>query len=387
LVVASLLELALRWIEPRHEGVRRLLQRPASAADLETAATLEELMERTVIGFRPYGVVYGFVLNSRSLRTAEYGERPGEGVLRVLAFGDSFTFASGNVPHPDHWPTVLASRLARRLGRRVEVLRMGVPATGPAFQLRLWQLEGARLEPDIVVVGFFVGNDFTEHQQGLLGEELGGGSRAARWLAHNSLTLRAARNLLRVVAGVEQQVEGPGGGVARPERGGYELKELRDHYDPLQPSFSNAQFVRIEARRMDLCRADTADDLRQLLDGVMPVLGQFRDEVAAAGARFVVMVIPDEFQVDPGVRDAVLRREGTVAGDYDLDRPQRLLTAACRAHGIEVVDLLPRFRRRARDGTRLYRVRDTHWNPEGNHLAARILTEYLARDTRRGAVE
>jgi hypothetical protein len=35
--------------------------------------------------------------------------------------------------------------MAEHRGAPVEVLRLGVPGTGPPFYLRMWELEGARL--------------------------------------------------------------------------------------------------------------------------------------------------------------------------------------------------------------------------------------------------
>jgi hypothetical protein len=101
-------------------------------------------------------------------------------------------------------------------------------------------------------------------------------------------------------------------------------------------------------------------------------------ETAESGARLVVMLIPDEFQVDAGVRARVMAALGTHEEDHDVDLPQRELAAALTRQGIDVLDLLPTFREEGRR-RRLYRPCDSHWNVAGNALAAERLAEHVAR--------
>jgi hypothetical protein len=376
LAVVVLLELALRLASPWHDGLRQLLRRPTAADDYSQMNSVEELMGSTMLGFRPHVPIAGFVLNSRSLRTVEYDRQKPPGVLRVLAIGDSFTFASGGLPHPYHWPTILERMLSRRGNRPVEVLRFGVPDSGPAFQLRLWELEGARLGSDAVVVAFFVGNDFRDHQDALLTREISDWSLRRR-LAHHSYAYRGLRNAIRLATGVESSP------AAEPliaddgsPRGGYELRGYRRKFNPSRPTFSERHYLRIESSRMRLCLVDRRDTFELLLRSVMTVLENFHRQVGEAGARFVLMVIPDEFQVDPELAERVWRKQGRKMRDYDLERPQRRLLEECEVRGIEMLDLLPAFRERATDGP-LYRPRDTHWNHRGNRLAARLLADHL----------
>jgi hypothetical protein len=378
LVVALvLLEIAIRVVGPR-TGIRRLLYHPAEAGSIAGAATVESLMDQSVIGFAPFTESYGFVLNSRSLRTREYDERKAPGVSRILVFGDSFTWASGGLPHEYHWPVILEDRLRKAVSPQVEVLRLGVPAVGPAFLHRLWQLEGARLEPDLVVVAFFVGNDFLDHQ----GIAATRGLRDHSWVETSTdrwMSFRVARNLYRIARGVVRE-RGPSRskvtGRRTYQRGGYSLPEYLKRFQPDRPTFSEGRFLEIEARRMTLCRDDKAADFERLLERVGATLVAFHDEVDATGARFLVMIIPDEYQVDPRVSAAVVEKEGIPLEAYDLGRPARRLSEYLSARGIEVLDLGPDF---VRGGARskLYRIRNTHWNHQGNLLAGELLARHI----------
>lgn len=379
-----LLEVALRLLKPRHDGLRAVLYRSATATDYSDAESLPELMSRTPGGFAPLEAQHGYVLNSRSFRTREYAAHKPAGTYRVVAMGDSFTY--GLAADADHWVTRLEAGLAAARDEEVEVLRLGVPGTGMPFQLRLWQLEGARLEADLVILAFFVGNDFFD-ELGMAG----GWKGFQEKLVTVSYTFRTVRNLLRLGSGLENdslpdrsdasvppEVRPPGA-----PRGGYELDGPSHEIDENRPTFSSEAYAAIEAQRMSICLDDESLEFDFRFDRVARLVERLHWEVEASGARLVVMILPDEFQIDAGVRAAAMRHAGRRAGDYDLERPQRRLRTFLEERGIDHLDLLPLFRD-AGQTERLYRVRDSHWNRAGNHLAARSLLRYLDEIFARG---
>ena len=375
-VVLVLGELAVRLASPRHRGLRMLLNASTNAGDFSDAETLPELMGRTMLGFSPGSVDYGFVLNSRSFRTREYDLGPARRGLRVAALGDSFTFASGALPHEDHWTTLLENELDDRSDRPIEVLRLGVPDTGPAFQLRLWQIEVSHLAPDVVVLAFFVGNDFVDHQ-GDCGVFGGGDGGLSGRLASVSALYRAARNLRRVWGSGAGVWRGAGETGVGGQTGGQPVPGYSEDFDPNQPTFGRDRFLAIEAGRMALCLGSEEEGFQRLADIAAATVSELAAEVEATGAKFVVMLIPDQYQVDDSLVDEVLRHDGGSRDDYDLERPQRVLGDALDATGIQVLDLLPVFRAAGAGGA-LYRPRDTHWNRRGNELAAAGLADVLA---------
>lgn len=77
-------------------------------------------------------------------------EKP-ESQLRVMALGDSFTFALG-VPLELSWPQRLEAMLGGA-GRDVEVINAGWPNTAPPDYLEWFRTDGIRFEPDVVLVG------------------------------------------------------------------------------------------------------------------------------------------------------------------------------------------------------------------------------------------
>jgi hypothetical protein len=368
-----LCEVGLRVIYPHSRNMRMLLYEPTGTTRFDDIDSLPELLDRSIRGYRPFSVSSGFVLNSRGLRTKEYANGKEPGAYRVLAIGDSFTHASGGLPHPHHWPTLLEEGLAKRRGDRVEVLRLGVGGTETQFQLRLWQLEGTSLDADAVVLGFFVGDDFFRGGQGL---ERRLPQDTSQRLASASLTYRLSRNLRRVWRGAERQaVEKGFSPHDAPDQGGHEILAYRDDFDPDAAHLTPKALLQIEVKRMSLTRRDREEVFRVLFEGAGETLKSFHTEVTQAGAEFVVLIIPDQFQVDSEIRDAVLRETDSALGDYDLDRAQRMLEQFLTANDIDHIDLLPVFRQIAKT-ERLYRIGNTHWNAAGNRLAAKLLLEF-----------
>lgn len=367
------LEVGLRVFRTRNQNLEVLLYLPSVVSEFDRIETLPDLLNTTIIGYNPREQVAGFVRNSRGFRTKEYTTEKPAGVLRIALIGDSFTFSSGGIPYSDAWHVHLERRLQKGRDDQVELLNFGVPGVGPLFERRLWQLEVSRLDPEVVVLALFVGNDFTDHYAAELEKSRVG--VAARW----SYTVRLVRNLLRVLGEHGTELEGVKTLVTTDEtdgrRGGYELPEYREAFTDRKPFYSHERLIEIEAQRMRLCDLGQTDAFRELLDRLTTVVRDFAREVEAAGSDFRVVILPDRFQVNRGERDEALARLRMRPDQFDWDRPQRELAAFFGAEGISSLDLLPAFR--AAD-EQLFDPGNTHWNLRGNEFVAERIAEWLA---------
>lgn len=366
-----ILEGGLRLARWWHDGLRALLYSPTVRTEYDDAASTRELLERSYLGFHPREVRAGFVLNSRGFRTPEYALQPRPGSFRVVILGDSFAFASGGVPWSTGWPALLEEGLVRRRRGPVEVINLGVPAVGPRFELRLWELEGARLSPDVVLLAFFVGNDFTDESG--LPLQTRRESALARW----SVSWRLIRNLWRVHWEPGGAV-GPlpaGSGPRRSSEGGVERPQYRASYREDQPLLTEEVYLEIELGRLRLVVDDHRETFERLFEQVRRVLIRLHRSVRAQGAELVMVLIPDEFQVSEALLTRLIERFELDPDTVDLTLPQRRLLAFCREEDLRCLDLLPVLE--AAPG-RVYGVRNTHWNLAGNRLAAEAMAELLA---------
>ena len=284
---------------------------------------------------QPGARFYDSTLNSAGFNDVEHQRTRPAGVdTRIVAIGDSF--ALGVVPYRENYLTRLESELSPE--GRVEVVNIGIAATQPSDYLAMLVKEGLSYDPDLVIANVFVGNDFEV--------------RRRRWFEHSFVaTFVRALWRLRGTAPAPAAADG--------------AVEYRDD----EASLSRERFLEIEVGRSWVyVRSDGA--LMDAVERVSDDLREMRDVAGRAGSRFLVVLIPDEVQVNDALRAEVTLASGEAAADFDFERPNRLLRERLSADGIAVVDLLPAFRSAAR-ATRLYKPRDTHWNSAGNRLAAR----------------
>ena len=295
---------------------------------------------------KPGSNYYGFPINSQGFHDVEIPDRDPE-TYRIVALGDSFAF--GVVPYEFNYLTLLESAL-NRPDRPVEVINMGIPRTAPMDYLALLVAEGLPLEPNRVLVSFYIGNDFIETHRAL---------NKGRRVHQRSYVLA----LLRFAVFI------------RPEIDGGEVHNRRTYRDD-DPTFSTKSHLQILADRAKIYVVGWEPGPRAL-DAVLEAMQEIAEICTRRGIDLTVVLIPEETQLDTGLqRDLAAAykqyREGTM--DYRL--PNRVLTEGLNERGIEVLDLLPFFEE-ASESTVLYKPRDTHWNIAGNRLAADVIASHL----------
>jgi hypothetical protein len=280
----------------------------------------------------------------------------------VLSLGDSFAFGWG--VSLDQTYSYL---LEERLGRSVRVVKAGVPGTGPGDQLRLLGILWDRYQPQVVLLGFFVGNDFTDVQMGgtdqfevqdglLVRRDLRPPSFAAQW---RQAVLRSS-HLLQFLRAVQlswgqRATRGPGSHAGLAAR------------DPWL-----WEFAKVHLRQHP---PETA----QGVAATLTILDRFQAESSRHGADFVLLVIPRSYQI---YREELVELQsafGIRDEDLDLDHPQRILREWTDSRKALLVDLLPVFRNyhERNPGHNLYYYPDAHLSVEGHRVAAEALTAFF----------
>lgn len=291
------------------------------------------------------------VANRQGLRNREVGPKA-PGAFRILAVGDSFTEGAG-VEAEEAWPQVLEGLLARATSRPVEVVNAGVGGWDPFQYAQFFEKRGLDLEPDLVIVGFFVGND--AYSRFLTVDSLWtavGGRRVTREAAR--------RPAIRLAVFLQEHFH-----LARALRGRAPGFAPRRTCEDFSPWLLAAETERLENH---LKRSPERDArARPNVDQILRI----RSRAALGGIRVVVALFPEESQVHASLRARLLA--GRDAGAYDFEMPQAMLREMFAGGDVPVVDLLPAVRR---DPRCLY-MNDAHWNPVGQAVAARVLAEAL----------
>ena len=291
-------------------------------------------------------------INQLGFRDRNHSRTKPEGRYRVLGLGDSFVY--GAVPVRDNFLRVAERRLNDQTGVQTDILLMGVPGWSTENQLGFLQSEGLGLEPDLVVVNFFVGNDVT-------GIPVRG--RVIRGNVHPTTSPLPVRNLLRksqlfvmfeslVLQGMMKKARGE-----EPAPAPAENAPVSDIY------------LKIVDQNLPVYLREPDQHTEALWTEAIGYLEGIDAACAAAQVPWLLVLIPSEIQVDPDVRSQVLARLGLSANDYDFDAPQQRLVSWGDARQVAVLDLLPDLIHEHRPGDRLYMSNDTHWNRRGNKVA------------------
>ena len=91
---------------------------------------------------------------------------------------------------------------------------------------------------------------------------------------------------------------------------------------------------------------------------------------------FIVVLFPDEYQVNPRLRRQLSSAFGLRGAEFDLELPQRLIRNHMKTHQVPVIDMLQAFTERGAVED-LYLLRNTHWNDAGRKLAAQVIFDGL----------
>lgn len=264
-------------------------------------------------------------VNALGLRGPELGPKA-SGEVRVLFLGDSLTYGQG-VGDDETVPFQLERALrARAPTRRWTVVNAGVRAYGTAQELGLLAELGARIQPDVVLLGWYW-NDVVERPI--------------------ETTYAAYRERGEFCFDTGARLEG--------------LARLRWRFEQLPRKSALLMLVHdLVSSKAQVYAPELAEQGFELLGGL---LERFRAASAGLGARPVVALFPDAKRL--------VGREDTRSYDERA-------VALARAHGLAVIELLEAL-------VPLYRARgelpilpfDGHYDAEANRALGEFLAERL----------
>ena len=327
------------------------------------------------LGFkvRPYAGWGAYQANEFGFNDRDYPHQKAPGVYRILIISDSFNWAGG----PEgNYTALLERKFQDHFGdSRVEVINAGYSQTHTGEQLKILKKFGLQYQPDLVVLGFFVGNDFIDaHPErkrivvGSVVSDINIGRDLEISLWGQPLVLQSRLYLFLKEQWLTRSYVQP--------QASTQAAEVVPISNPAV-SLPTEQYLALEYFRMQVANWEQASALRANETYIFDQMLAMRDLLGEQGIEFMVAAYPDEFQVDASLRQAVIERYQVNTSTYQWDRPQGLLWQFCTEHGIEFYDLLSTFREVHAQGQRLYLLNDSHWNEAGNTLAAQYLFDIL----------
>ncbi len=299
-----------------------------------------------------------YTINSQGVRgTQVYGPVTPDRT-RLLCIGDSFTFGWG-VEADQAFPALLNADKSAA-GQPIESINAGVIGYGTSHEVAWMHEYGWALQPKIVVVGFFVGNDVTD---------------VMRDMIYNKTNTPEQQAVVDMVWRLKGQGSQQGDVETWLKANSHAYVFLNKIYERLmpappkqQPDMTNTAYNYLKQEPPE--RATGWNTTLSLLDELHWKAEQY-------GAALVVVAIPAKEQVDATAWQDMQKSFGLTAADLDRDLPQQRLAAWSAGSGVPVIDLLPGFR--AAGNQQLYFNADPHWTPAGHALAAQLIGDGMVK--------
>ncbi|MBN1995822.1 MAG: hypothetical protein JW953_24260 [Anaerolineae bacterium] len=317
------------------------------------------------------------------------------GVFRILVLGDSHT--DGMVNNAESYANVLETLLNEEAARqgssgRHEVLNAGMGTYSPLQQLLWWRTYGYWYKPDLVIVGFYVGNDLLElvnssgprlarHPSGQITIEnypVEGVVPAteASWfwnlkgifrpLRVYQLTVKAIDNLPVLRSLIRSQRQG----APQDFFSNQYIEAVKVCAPCLSQSFQQAYYFANRDQK----------EARQILQESLTL---FKREAAGQEIPLIIILIPTKRQVEP--EDAVEQIQNiqnvlalsAVEATFD-DTVYQWIGEITAEQNLLSIDMLPVFREYyLKTKQNLYYRQDWHINAEAHNLIARTIFDLM----------
>ncbi len=295
-----------------------------------------------------------------------------EGATRALLLGDSFSFGSGASGSGADLASVMEEALQVSIPD-LEVVNAGVIGWGPSDELRFLEREGERLDPDMVIVQVFLGNDATD-ETGITRIALFQGrpvmasnvetatSRTWTWLRLHVRLCFAASGAIRNAPLLLARQE------AVPPYPDVEWRTLMNRKPWLE-----GEFYSITKGRDPL--------YDEGFESLLESLERIGYASLRLGARPMFVLVPGRLQAVAPLREYAFKLNGIDPAEQDLDKLNRRIIPELQEHGFDVLDLLPLIEQRGPDEPLLYHTgHDDHFNNKGHRFAGEAVAEWIAEE-------
>lgn len=327
------------------------------------------------------------------------------GKYRILILSDSFNWAGGQ---QGNYTNLLEEKFAKYYGDdRVEIINAGYPGTHTGEQLALLKKYAIQYNPDLVILGFFAGNDVKDadpkrkriiindlyvdikrdEELIIFGYPIIKQSRLwlfiqQKWKIWQSYQ-QAQKDLKKSFWQYKNYLIASTNLVNLPQHFSVNTINPVNHVNQqdLEQSpgiLSETEFFREERDRLKFC------DRQKLSSGkrdknfnyIESSIQEMQQLLQTKNIKFMVALYPDEYQVNRQLLQQILNKYNLPADNWEITCQQNRVIRYLQSQQISYIDLLPIFQ--AEQTKRpLYLLQEPHWNSAGNTLASNILFNYL----------
>ena len=384
-IFIALAEIVLRYIFPIDVSTsfNHRIPHPVYGWVLEPSVSyLNKMPEDTV------RVTY----NSAGWRDVEHAIENHRGAYRILVLGDSF-MEGYSVKLEDMFHRKIGY-LARREGVNMEVINLGVGGYGTLQEYLVFREIGKHYKPDIVLLGFYLGNDLRNNSLSLesivstnsmkaKSRPFLDSSNEATWKITQVDYDGARRRYLAAKANKDkesfiQKLENQSALMQATLRAVNRTKTMikKTGHAPSNRNASEAE--KKKARRLAVYGPNYCQEHPEFTKAWVTtkrILNQLKNEVSSIEGELFVFTVPARREVvEKKIRNFQDRELICWKDAPSYDRLRGML----KELDIGYIDLLPSFRKIINDEKQnIFRRSDGHWNEKGHDIAARIVYSAL----------
>lgn len=310
------------------------------------------------MGFRT--IPYQNNSNYFGFNDKDYPLQKPEDVYRIVVLGDSFNWIGGR----DHnYVTFLQRRFSERMpDKKIEVINAGYIGTHTGEQLLALKKYAMQYDPDLVVLGFFAGNDFIEGDPDRIKIIVNGvemNTTKGAYLEYKNFPIIFKSRLLSFVM---REVKFK---IAIPK-------------DKKLGTFTEKVFLALEMKRMEFYskRNEETGKFAKNSVFILEKIKEMDHFLKENKTLFFVGIFPDQFTIDDNLSEQIFKSYGLNPDDYNLEQAQEILIESLSQEKVPFLDLTPRFKEKQKIKN-LYLLHDTHWNRAGSRTAASQLYDAL----------
>ena len=325
--------------------------------------------------------------NKEGFRDIDHEHKNHTNTFRILALGDSYTWGHGVENNQ------IYVKLLENYDTNIEVINMGGPGGDPPGELKVYKFRGLEYDHDIVLLGFYVGNDIVSYypQEDDSPPQYGYNEKGEFVLIGKV----QPPEIVEKIRKESLEKYSPKKYKGLKENMYYWLVQHIQLYTFID-NFQNYYLRVIKSSPfwtkiknifgienkyalgfLNYCKPEDSEEIQYGWNILYSTLETLKHYSSEAKAKLYVVIIPHVVQTSKNIYDYELIRSGHDPSSFDLEKPNNKLAEMCNKLGIDYLDLLPVMKEESSQGKLLYFPRDAHWNAEGHRIAAREIYKDL----------
>lgn len=373
-LIFLLAELIINTLSTKIYGLKILTYNPKQSSNFDGVSDWNSLQKYLKCTIPPNTLINGFITNSHGFLSPETSYSNPTKNYRLLFLGDSF--GVGVTPYYLNFIRLVETRLndhqsnINSNSNRFEIINTSINCIGPRIERKILELEGLKYRPNLVILGFYIGNDFIDNYEDIDKIQHDANKGFASYF-YQSRVLTIAANLYKILTRSNNLTDLALHKSKKSQVLGVYTGEKIEYYDPYRSTMNEESYLEFVTKsRLPFYQKNTV--WYNYLEKVKEDIKHINELSINNNAKLLVLIIPDESQVNSDLLEKALSAANQNKDQIDIFLPQKILKEFLGAHQIEYLDLLPYFLKYS-SPKELYQPQDTHLNTFGNKLVADAL--------------